>query len=1094
MINGSSKSLIYSIILLLFCSATHSQSFPVVINEVMSSNLNTIADEDGDYEDWIELHNRGDEPVNLEGWGLSDDDFTPYKWVFPDVTIHPDEYLIIWASGKDRTEGELHTNFSISSDGEPILFTHPEQGVVQFVPAVPIPGQVSYGLNPNQSGFFYYSQPTPGAPNITKAYSQLLNAEPIFSHTGGFYTEPFELTISTDIPGAKIYYTLDGSEPDPDNLEGTTYQYKNSYPHGELLTREVKTYLYEEPLYIYDRSEEPYELAAINTRYHTTFTPTEATLKGTPLRVAIRKEGVLIPNSSTQTYFVTPNGRNRFNLPVLSIVTDERNLFDYEKGIYIAGEKSVNWFNSNPDASWHWSVPANYHQRGREWERPASIEVFYNPKERFNQNIGIRIHGGATRSLQMKSLRLYPRNAYSTSNFSLDFPFFPNLKAQGDSNKKIESFERLILRNSGNDFSRTLFRDALMQDLVKHLPISTQAYQPTVHFINGEFWGIINIRERYDADYLSSHFNIKKEDIAILEAWISQDTGPAQDRQQFSAIRNYAENHNMNEQSHIQWVENHIDIDNLLHYYAVQIYFNNTDWPQNNVKYWRKRTSTNNINTPPGHDGKWRWMLYDTDFGMGHTGNYTNNSLLRVLQESTNDHATRVFKAIMKNDSIRSRFINTIADHLNSTFLPDRVITKVDEFNSRIHDARFDHFLRWNSGDDKGDVIKEFADKRPGYLRNFVMEQFDVEDPISIELNRIGNGIISINTLIVDKKLPGISDEYNLYPWFGKYFKDVPIILKAIDQPGYSFSHWDGVPESLKSKRKIEIIPESDISITAIFEEAPLIETIHHWHFNHLENEIFYQIKSDNSKTEKHGIITYPGEGNGYMDIVKDGTAINLREETDTGNALRVRNPSKDRELIFQLPTTAYEDVTFSYATSRTSNGAEFQDIYYRTTEDGEWNLIKERNLIIESYYRISVDFTDINEVNNNPEFAVKIRFTGEKAMNSSGNNRFDNIMLEGFPVNQEENKEPPTNITKNLSLTNELNIYPNPASEYIYIESENEIQEIHIKCLNGIILVKKYNLNQKDINFNVSRIPSGLYFVSVTTKFGITIEKISVK
>jgi hypothetical protein len=135
----------------------------IVINEVMSSNRSILADEDGDYEDWIELYNLSDDPVNLSGYGLSDKTNEPFRWVFPDLTISAGSYLLVWASGKDRRDpsGPLHTNFSISSDGEPIVFTDPSGTLLNESAPVTLEPNISYGRKPDGSiNWYYFNEPT----------------------------------------------------------------------------------------------------------------------------------------------------------------------------------------------------------------------------------------------------------------------------------------------------------------------------------------------------------------------------------------------------------------------------------------------------------------------------------------------------------------------------------------------------------------------------------------------------------------------------------------------------------------------------------------------------------------------------------------------------------------------------------------------------------------------------------------------------------------------------------------------------------------------------------------------------------------------
>ncbi|ASB49406.1 CotH kinase family protein [Alkalitalea saponilacus] len=1233
--------------------------FTIVLNELMSSNSNTIADEDGDFEDWIEIYNYGDDPINLNGWGLSDDENNLFRWVFPDVTIAPGEYRIIWASGKDRRpndgaaisglrrdvyqnisgtsvddlinspdyphspsfseivteyfeapvnvddhygqrmhgllkppatgyytfwiasddnsrlyisshtdhsdltrialvpqwtssrqwdkypeqqsapihllEGEyyyvvalmkehdggdnlavrwqlpdgaieepmpasrfylisdeLHTNFAISSDGEPIILTEPEGEIVHMVPSTPIPTDVSLGLNPNEDGFFFFNNPTPGSANTSTAFLEIITDSPVFSHTGGFYNESFDLQITSSHPDATIIYTLDGSAPDPLNVGGSSYHYKNSYPDGNLLTRETRSHIYDEPLNIYNRSSEPYQLAGINTQFEASpRLPNSNIFKGTVVRAMVYNENAITTKSASHTYFISPQGAERYSLPVISITTDEPHLFDYDSGIYVAGRVADEWWAQNPGAGWNGGRPANYNQRGIEWEYPAHLEVFPEDGQPvFSQNIGIRTHGGWSRANPMKSLRFYARNQYDDSN-TLNYPFFGKLQARGNPNATVDQFRRLIIRNSGNDHYRTMYRDALMQELVKHLPFTIQAYQPAIHFINGEFWGIINIRERYDQHYIHSHYGVDPEDVVILEAWGSVDIGLPADSDQFYEILNYAENFNLNFPARYQWVKDRVDIESLAHYYATQIYFYNTDWPQNNMTFWRKRVDSYQPNAAYGHDGRWRWMMYDVDFGMNLYGNHTaSNGLSRVMSSNASDPSSRLFRQLLGNNEFRDYFINIIADHLNTCFQPDRVHNLVDEFNDILAPHRSEHWNRWRHGTDTGNDIKTFATGRPNYMRSHLRSQFGLEQPANLTVNRTGEGVVKVNSVIIDENTPGLENAPSPYPWSGIYFRNTPIQLSAIDKPGYRFLRWEGnIQPSQANSREIQltIAPnENAISVTAVFEQIPEPTIIHLWHFNSLSDDIFESVLSDLSETESPGRILYSGESDGYMDRVTDGSLINLPGEIHPGYALRVRNPSDTRELILEAPTDGFKEIVLKYAVKRTVNGATKQKICYRTLENGSWTTIADNISVLEDYRLVTVDFSEISGANNNPEFAVRITFTDEAAENDSGNNRFDNITFSARDIS--------TNLNGSLK-TNSFNVFPNPASDFINIISADPIKTVAIYDINGRIL-KSFReddfSNQRRLNLH--GLANGIYLLEIVTTKEKTTEKLIIR
>lgn len=212
----------FSTLFFLLIFAGYTVNAQVVLNEIQASNGTTIADEDGDYEDWIELYNTGDSSVNLAGYGLSDDYDRPYRWRLPSVTIAPGEFLLVWASGKDRsnTGSPLHTNFSISSAGEEVILTDPNGMRVDEHEPRSIPRDYSYGRVPDGSdNWFYFTDPTPDAPNDTEAYGEIVS-QPEISHNEGLYAEPIFLSLSAP-DGAEIYYTIDGSEP----VQGTSRRY-----------------------------------------------------------------------------------------------------------------------------------------------------------------------------------------------------------------------------------------------------------------------------------------------------------------------------------------------------------------------------------------------------------------------------------------------------------------------------------------------------------------------------------------------------------------------------------------------------------------------------------------------------------------------------------------------------------------------------------------------------------------------------------------------------------------------------------------------------------------------------------------------------
>ncbi len=309
------------------------------------------------------------------------------------------------------------------------------------------------------------------------------------------------------MPGASIIYTLDGSEPKSTNLGGTTYSYKNQYPEvfgqvsGPLLTKSFQTLSYSGPKAIADRSALPNNLANISTTYDADpsyYMPANPIYKGTVVRAKVIKRGALDSQTITRSYFISPSGVNRFSLPVVSISIDENKFFDYYNGIYVAGTDFETWRAANPTLNADWETNnGNFYRTGIANEKVGNISYLVNGTEVLNQDAGFRIHGGISRRFQLKSLKVYARSKYGKNSF--DYQLFNDLNTN--------AFSSFVLRNSGGDFQKTMFRDALNQTVLKSLRPDKEAYQPTVSFVNGEFWGILNIRDRYSAEYFKRAYN-----------------------------------------------------------------------------------------------------------------------------------------------------------------------------------------------------------------------------------------------------------------------------------------------------------------------------------------------------------------------------------------------------------------------------------------------------------------------------------------------------------------------------------------------------------------------------------------------------------
>jgi hypothetical protein len=772
------------------------------INEIMASNTNTLRDGDvddpkngttgGAYSDWIELYNASSESVDLTGYSISDDGAT---WFFPKGNIPPKSYLLIWASDKNKVtnDGQLHTNFKLSASGEKVVLKTPDGNVIDSVSYGNLANDESYGRSTDGGQeFLIFSKATPNSSNDN---SQSIVLEPVFSHQAGFYTEEIELELSVSQGDTKVYYTLDGSDPKPGD---------------------PRTFEYAGKIKIKSRAGDPNVLSMIETGEYFWDPPLGEVFKCSMVKaVAIRSDGSK-SRTVTKSYFIDPNMLTRYSLPVISIVTDEANLFDKNTGIYL-----------------------NHNESGPDWERPAHVEFFEKDGTLgFSQYCGIRLHGVGSKSFSQKSLRLYADRGYDYKD-KISYNIFPGLtdKVTG---KSITDFKRLILRNSGSDWSNSMFRDAMMQKLVSHLNLDTQAYRPSVVFIDGEYWGIHNIRERYDNLYFASHYNLDKDRVALLEVpfdfgyskKLTVNEGTTQDAEAYTNdITNFIKSNDITQKENYEYLKTKMDMDNFIDYQVANIYFANGDWPQNNVSMWKYKTEDGlyHPEAPYGQDGRWRWIIKDTDFGfcgpmMGAAG-ITHDTLSHASESTKNEWSVILFKKLLENTEFRNAFINRMADYLNTCFDSELVIDTIDEMKDAIASSIPEHNARWQAifdWDSDVELMRTFAKERPDNVIKHIINKFNnagVTGTNSIKLESdTSKGFIRINSIDLKASTRGVKTPES---WTGDYFKGVPLTIKAVPEDGYVFDRWEGTTETSDT---ITLTPTEDIHLKAIFKKASSTE------------------------------------------------------------------------------------------------------------------------------------------------------------------------------------------------------------------------------------------------------------------------------
>ena len=634
----------------------------IVINEFMSSNNNYYLDEDGDDSDYIEIYNNSENSINLFDFYLSDDNDELQKWKFPNINLNPKQFLIVFASGKDKKNNELHTNFKIESEGEKLYISN-NNDVILETPKVNLEQNVSYGLFPDgSSNFVLFKNPSPEKSNNNSIYLDKIT----FSKNGGMYSTNSTINISNDSLTYQIYYTIDGSIPTKNSI---------LYDGNNLLLNEE----------LFSTNNISSKIVSPQDIHHD---PPSNLPKCIVIRAAsFNSNGIQKSEVITNSYFIKNISYNHNNLSIISLTASNNDLFDFETGIYIPG---INYNEDNPK----WT--GNYYKKGYEWEIPAHFEYYDVNGVDFSQDCGLRIHGGNSRRPQQKGLRLYARSEYG--NEIIDFPFFGS--------DEVVKFKRLVLKPFSSNISG--LNNYFTSSVAENLNVESLNQKPVVLYLNGEYWGIYFLQERLDEYYLESNFGIDAKNVDIIRNW--EGLLLEGDNDDFLELYSYISINDLSIQEKYAVVENWIDIDNFIDYQLFEIFIGNYDWPQNNIICWREKKV----------GVKWRWIFVDGDVTLKYMFKNNFKHALDTLGEDwpTNPTATLFLRKLLKNQEFKMKFLNRLEvllnDELCFKILTEKFKNCVNEIEKEIplQNIRFGRPKSLQSWLTSIDVISKFLQVR----------------------------------------------------------------------------------------------------------------------------------------------------------------------------------------------------------------------------------------------------------------------------------------------------------------------------------------------------------------------------------------------
>lgn len=663
----------------------------LVLSEALNANYSTLKQPDQEYYDWIEINNRSGQPINLLGYALSNNANNPAKWIFPDVSIDTGEYLVVLASGKNVTDAQkknnLETNFVLSGDGEVVLLFSPQGEILDKLLLPMAHADVSYGRTGTQ--LMFYETPTPNAANGSGVPDYVKT--PKISLASGVYAGAQQVSI--EVPeGAAVTYTTDGNTP---------------------------------------------------TASSTAYSGPISVSKTTVLRARAFAGGLFDSDTATASYIIDTGEstvqNHKHTLPVMSLVTDPKNLWDPNTGIYVVGstvggvapDEDENAYTLAAGMNADYAIQSNF---WKQWERPVHFDLIDETgASEFSSDGMIRIFGAFSRNKEQKGLSLIARSGYGTSRF--EHAFFPN--------RPYTDYKSVVLRASAQDATYSRIRDIVITSLLEdgnlelspQSDISLQAYRQMVVYINGKYWGVYNLREKLSKHFVAQHYGISNpESIDILmgngnEKCIIAGNG----WKEYTEMVNWANDHDLSNQSNYDYICSLMDVDNFAAYTAAEVIVGNTD--TGNIKYWRSTEL----------DNKWRWLFYDFCWGMNRNDNNSDETTSGFRRDfySRYFHAdghgagkntsTKLIRALLKNAEFRALFLRKVALLINDVYTPEKIIARVDECQKRIEaemvfDVDLWKDITFDTWKNHCDNIRDYARNYQEYSLKYVQNYFSLSD------------------------------------------------------------------------------------------------------------------------------------------------------------------------------------------------------------------------------------------------------------------------------------------------------------------------------------------------------------------------------
>lgn len=591
-----------------------------------------------------------------------------------------------------------------------------------------------------------------------------------------------------------------------------------------------------------------------------------------------------LPSKSADLTFIL-NEENH-GLPVLSVITDSLNLWGFEEGIYVSGP------NASPDYPFFGS---NFWQPWSKWSRLQFFNA--NQELQAEAEFDLEIHGGWSRAEPQKSFRFDFKSAYTGS---LEYPVFSQ-------KPWIEEVNNINVRAGGQHSIGNKIQDAIFSTITGQTNCHNMAYEPCLVYLNGQYFGVYGMREKVDEQYVEDNFGVSEDHVDLLNSFTVL-SGSSSD---FDLAHDHLTSINPSSSTYLQVFENEFNLKNYMDYFILQTYVQNLDWMGiswgvNNVKLWRSQ-----------QNGKWNYVLYDTDAGFGYFGAYPTTNFVDLAQFPlvTSQHS-ELFQHSLQNETFRCNFANRYADLMNTAFLPSTFNATVDGVSGLIDQAMPDHIDYWQLPASYGawvslvEGLKDYNAQRIGFAREHVNTslEFDGLVQISLAVEPAEAGSIQISTIIPDE-----------YPWQGIYFNGCPVTISVIENEGYVFSHWQD-NQFIDENNEFDISLNLNVSSAALFRAHfeqcnPDVEVVILESDNQLSFEVSGLESFDSVSWFQNGVevgneaILNVNQTGIYTLEISDGDCSYLAEDFEF---IYLSMPQVETDVFRVIPNPARDQIRFS--------------------------------------------------------------------------------------------------------------------------------------------------------------------------------------